>query len=301
LKKTFYANGKLLLIGEYTVLDGAQALAVPTKFGQAMELEPNNSNTVRWTSYDADGSVWLEASFSIEDIKWSRRESNPGSNTVLLNVLHAAHTANPEVLTSGFDVVTKLTFPRNWGLGTSSTFIAMVAQWFGIDGYKLLANTFGGSGYDIACAQHNTPIIYTLQSGAPQATPTNFYPAFADKLWFIYLNQKQNSREGIAAYREKVFDKEDLILRINRLIEDVITAPDLNSFASALEKQEALMGGILGIAPVQEKLYPDFKGVVKSLGAWGGDFVLAVAEENPADYFKGKGYETVVAYGDMVL
>ena len=288
-------------MGEYTVLDGSHALAVPTKFGQAMEVEPNDSNTVCWTSFDADGSVWLKAAFSIEDIKWSRRESNPGPNTVLLNVLHAAHNANTEVLTSGFDVVTKLTFPRNWGLGTSSTFIAMVAQWFGIDAYKLLADTFGGSGYDIACAQHNTPIMYTLQSGAPQASTIDFYPAFAEKLWFVYLNQKQNSREGIAAYREKVFDKGDLVLRINRLIEDVVTAPDLNSFASALEKQEALMGGILGIAPVQEKLFPDFKGVVKSLGAWGGDFVLAVAEENPADYFRSKGYETVVAYSDMVL
>jgi mevalonate kinase len=177
----------------------------------------------------------------------------------------------------------------------------MVAEWFKIDAYKLLAETFGGSGYDIACAQHNTPIIYTLQSGAPQATPINFNPAFADKLWFVYLNQKQNSREAIAAYRERRFDGQDLTNRINGLIENVITAHNLNYFALALEKQEALMAGILGIATVQEKLFPDFKGVVKSLGAWGGDFVLVVSEENPVVYFKNKGYETVVAYRDMVL
>ncbi|MFP9100326.1 GYDIA family GHMP kinase [Flavobacterium sp. RHBU_24] len=300
MKKTFYANGKLLFMGEYTVLDGANALAVPTKFGQAMEVEANDSNTLRWTSYDADGSVWLEAVFSIDDII-KNNTTVDNAAAMLIKVLHAAHIANPEVLTSGFDVVTKLMFPRNWGLGTSSTFIAMVAQWFGVDVYKLLADTFGGSGYDIACAQYNTPIIYTLESGSPEITPINFNPTFADKLWFVYLNQKQNSREGIAAYREKVFDKQDLILRINKLVEDVITAPDLNSFASALEKQEALMGGILGIAPVQEKLFPDFKGVVKSLGAWGGDFVLAVAEENPVEYFKSKGYEIVMGYNEMTL
>lgn len=300
MKKTFYANGKLLLIGEYTVLDGAHALAVPTKFGQSLVLQPNESNTIRWTSYDADGSVWLEAAFSIDDII-KNNTTVDNATAMLIKVLHAAHTENQEVLTSGFDVVTKLTFPRNWGLGTSSTFIAMVAQWFKIDAYKLLAETFGGSGYDIACAQHNTPLIYTLESGSPEVTAIDFNPAFADKLWFVYLNQKQNSREAIAAYRERRFDRQDLSKRINGLIEDVITAPDLNSFASALEKQEALMAGILGIAPVQEKLFPDFKGVVKSLGAWGGDFVLAVAEENPVAYFKNKGYETVVAYRDMVL
>ena len=32
--QTFYSNGKLLITGEYVVLDGAKALALPTKFGQ---------------------------------------------------------------------------------------------------------------------------------------------------------------------------------------------------------------------------------------------------------------------------
>lgn len=301
MKKTLYANGKLFLMGEYTVLDGSHAFAVPTKFGQSMDIEPNDDNVLRWASHDADGSIWLEASFSIEDIKWHRRESNPDPNTMLLKVLHAAHTANPEILSSGFDVTTKLTFPRNWGLGTSSTFIAMVAAWFSIDAYALLAATFGGSGYDIACAQHDTPIIYTLENGQPEVTPVDFYPAFADKLYFVYLNQKQNSRDAIMAYRERAFDKNDLVIRINRLIDELVNAPDLSSFASALEKQEALLGGVLGIAPVQERLFPDFKGVVKSLGAWGGDFVLAVTEENPVDYFTAKGFETIVPYSEMVL
>lgn len=288
-------------MGEYTVLDGSRAFAVPTKFGQSMDIVPNEDNVVRWTSHDADGTIWLEESILVEDIKWNRRESNPGPDAMLIKVLHAAHAANPDVLATGFDVTTKLTFPRSWGLGTSSTFIAMVAEWFNIDAYALLAATFGGSGYDIACAQHNTPIVYTMGNSHPEVTPIDFYPAFADKLYFVYLNQKQNSRDAIMAYRERKFDKQDLVARIDNLIGDLISAPDLNSFASALEKQEALLGGVLGIAPVQERLFPDFKGVVKSLGAWGGDFVLAVAEENPIQYFKEKGFETIIPYGDMVL
>lgn len=37
---SFKSNGKLLLTGEYLVLDGAVALALPTKMGQIMTVEP---------------------------------------------------------------------------------------------------------------------------------------------------------------------------------------------------------------------------------------------------------------------
>jgi hypothetical protein len=37
------------------------------------------------------------------------------------------------------------------------------------------------------------------------------------------------------------------------------------------------------------------------LGAWGGDFILATSKENPTDYFKSKGFETVIPFDQMVL
>jgi len=301
LKKTFYSNGKLFLMGEYTVLDGALAFAVPTKSGQSLEVAGIADNIVKWKSLDADGAVWLEVEVSIEDIISNNQSAASAEANTLIKILHEAHTANPEILTSGFEVTTKLTFPRNWGLGTSSTLINNVAQWFGIDAYALLANTFGGSGYDIACAQNYTPILYRIENGAVEVTPVSFNPDFIDNIWFVYLNQKQNSRDAIAAYKQRQFDKHMLVSRINILVTQLATAQDMQSFASALEKQEALLGGVLGIAPVQEKLFPDFKGIVKSLGAWGGDFVMAVTEENPVGYFKEKGYETVVAWREMIL
>ena len=48
-------------------------------------------------------------------------------------------------------------------------------------------------------------------------------------------------------------------------------------------------------------LFPDFDGVIKSLGAWGGDFVMVISNENPTDYFMEKGYETVIPYEEMIL
>ncbi|MEM0993828.1 MAG: GHMP kinase, partial [Bacteroidota bacterium] len=35
---SYYAHGKLLLTGEYAVLDGAVALAVPSKLGQRLDI-----------------------------------------------------------------------------------------------------------------------------------------------------------------------------------------------------------------------------------------------------------------------
>ena len=303
MKKTFYSNGKLLLTGEYTVLDGAKALALPTKFGQSLEAEPSEDNAVKWTSFDADGTAWLKAEISLEAIISNTRAGTSAEADTLTAILHEAHKANPEVLqtSGGFEVVTKLTFPKHWGLGTSSTLINNVAQWFGIDAYALLNRSFGGSGYDIACAQHDTPVIYSLDKGMPIVTPVTFSPAFADKLWFVYLNQKQNSREAIAAYRERRSDMSAILPRVDVLTDDVLLARDLNTFASALEKHEALLSGLLGIASVQEIRFPDFKGTLKSLGAWGGDFILAAAEENPTAYFKSHGYDTVLPYNDMIL
>ena len=52
---------------------------------------------------------------------------------------------------------------------------------------------------------------------------------------------------------------------------------------------------------MQERLFNDFNGALKSLGAWGGDFILAATETDPTSYFKNKGLNTVIPYKDMIL
>jgi hypothetical protein len=68
-----------------------------------------------------------------------------------------------------------------------------------------------------------------------------------------------------------------------------------------LEEHEAEMSNILEMQTIKESLFPDFNGVIKSLGAWGGDFVMVIAKENPSDYFKERGFKTIVSYTDMIL
>ena len=137
--KTFYSNGKLLITGEYLVLDGAKGFALPTKFGQNLIVEEGSTQQIEWKSYDSDGSVWFEDTILISDIvKPIHTEVDSVKNT-LITILKEAFLLNPDFLTNseGYKITTELTFPRNWGLGTSSTLINNIADWLQIDAFEL--------------------------------------------------------------------------------------------------------------------------------------------------------------------
>jgi len=302
LKKTFYSNGKLLITGEYTVLDGAVAFALPTKGGQFLDIENGTEGDIHWKSFDADGSLWYEASFLIDDIIQNIQSRDEITNK-LIEILYWAWLEKPEVLDSynGFKIETRLTFPKHWGLGTSSTLINNIAQWFAIDAFVLQAKTFGSSGYDIACAQHNTPILYHLDKGQPITQPITFDPGFTSNLYFVYLNRKQNSRQAIAAYRERRNSIAPIITKINQLTERAISSNTFTDFSESITKHEAIMSEILGLPPVKNLVFPDFNGCIKSLGAWGGDFIMAISNEDPGSYFTSKGFEVTIPYKEMIL
>ena len=60
-----YSHGKILLTGEYMVLVGAEALAIPTKVGQSLEFKPNDSKTLNWESWDFKNKLWFNATIDI--------------------------------------------------------------------------------------------------------------------------------------------------------------------------------------------------------------------------------------------
>lgn len=287
------------------VLDGGKALALPTKFGQNLIVEKGRNQEIKWTSFDSDGSIWFEDTFSFSDISNKNfSEETTSKRNTLIEILHEGYLLNPDFLyqSEGYSVTTQLTFPRNWGLGTSSTLINNIAQWLKIDAFVLLKNSFGGSGYDIACAQNNNPIVYHLENGNPVVEKVAFEPDFSENLYFVYLDKKQSSKAAIASYyNNKNEDLSENITKIDLLTQEVLNTKTLREFAAALEKHEAEMSKILQMKTIKESLFPDFNGVIKSLGAWGGDFVLAIAKENPTDYFKKKSFKTIVSYKDMIL
>ena len=303
MTKTFYSNGKLLITGEYLVLDGAKAFALPTKFGQLLTVEQHQEKTIAWTSYDKDESIWFEDTVSFSDII-SNTSNDTTVKSTLLKILHQAYLVNPSFLQqeTGYKINTSLTFPRDWGLGTSSTLINNIAQWLNIDAFELLHNSFGGSGYDIACAQNNTPITYQLSKGKGIVEQVPFEPNFTNCIYFVYLNQKQNSKTAIAKYREnknKMFSTD--VEAVNNLTAAALTASNSTQFAAVMHTHERIMSQLLETATIQEELFSDFPGQIKSLGAWGGDFVMVVANQNPQEYFASKGYNTFLTYNEMIL
>ena len=304
MKRTFYSNGKLLITGEYLVLDGAKGFALPTKFGQNLIIEDGNNQEIHWKSYDSDGSIWFEDTILFSAIL---KQINPEDESVkgtLITILKEAFLLNPNFLNNseGFKITTELTFPKNWGLGTSSTLINNIAQWLQIDAFNLLKNSFGGSGYDIACAQNNTPIIYNLEQGNPIVEKISFSPDFTNNLYFVYLNKKQSSKTAIAAYKKNIkTNLSEVVASNDKMTIEVLEAKTLQAFAEAMEKHEKKMSSILEMKTIKESLFPDFNGTIKSLGAWGGDFVMAIANNNPTEYFIEKGHTTVIPYEEMIL
>ncbi|MFD2891951.1 GYDIA family GHMP kinase [Flavobacterium chuncheonense] len=303
-KQSFYSNGKLLITGEYAVLDGAKALAVPTKFGQNLVVENGKNKEIKWTSYDSDNTIWFEDIITFDAItnKATSEHFNNIQNT-LIQILHQAYVQNKTFIneSNGYIITTHLTFPRLWGLGTSSTLINNIGQWLKIDAFELLRESFGGSGYDIACAQSNLPIVYSIENNKPHSETVDFNPPFKENIHFVYLNQKQNSKSAISNYITKQHRIDKVIPEINTITAEAIIATEGRDFAMLMEKHQVIMSNVLETETVKELLFHDFKGVIKSLGAWGGDFVMVISKESPIEYFTQRGYTTILKYDEMVL
>ncbi|MEO9892069.1 GYDIA family GHMP kinase [Aurantibacter sp.] len=299
---TYYSNGKLLLTAEYGVLDGALALAIPTKYGQELHVSESNSSQIAWKSFDERGNIWFEATLSIAPFLIIDC-SNSDIAQHLLRIFIEAHKMNHNFLSGskGCIIETKIDFPRIWGLGTSSTLINNMAQWAEVNAFELLNNTFGGSGYDIACAQNNRPILYQLKQGKAKILKTTFTKDFNKDLYFVHLNKKQNSSTEIASYNTQKIDKLKLVEKLSSITNQIINCKNLIEFELLLNIHETIIASVLKRTPVKKLFFEDYKGAIKSLGAWGGDFVLATGDEDTPDYFKKKGYTTVIPFNAMIL
>lgn len=306
LDQYYHGHGKLLLSGEYFVLDGAEALALPTTVGQSLSVRysPSFNPVLCWKSFDPNGELWFEAKFEFWRFNLVNGEESEETK-MLQELLRQARKQNPHFLRDDVDVFveTRLGFPLDWGLGSSSTLVFNIAQWAYISPFELLFKTTGGSGYDIACAQSEGPIVYQKNTSGPKWGPTAFDPAFKDNLWFVYLGKKQNSREAIAKYRETKSSASD-IARITELTRIMANATELPEFMTAMSEHEEILSKRLGKPMIKTERFSDFSGNVKSLGAWGGDFVLAASAESDAEvkkYFKAKGFDVCLPYRDLIL
>lgn len=299
--KSYTANGKLLLTGEYLVLKGALALAIPVRLGQSMVVETVHTPSLQWNAYKPDGP-WLSATFSPDHLDVIDTD-DPSKALKLSRILTAVRELNPSVFKPGLRFETHLGFNPEWGLGSSSTLISNLAQWAEVDPYQLLKKTVGGSGYDVACATASTPIFYRLDNEMPQISPVAFDPPFAEQLFFVYQGKKQHSAKEVAGFHARMqqndfSDDIEVVSDISKALPDVTT---VDEFQRLIDRHEAIIGHCLDRQPVKQQ-FPDFEGSLKSLGAWGGDFLLAATEwplEKVKEYFYSKGLDTIFKYQEL--
>ena len=299
----FYAHGKVLLSGEYVILDGALGIGLPTKLGQHLFVEKNNGgNRLLWESWQNDGKKWLDVQLDPDRLVVVET-TDAGMGKRLGEVLRTARELSGGTFHPGAcRVRTVLEFDRSWGLGSSSTLLSLVASWASVDVYDLANETFGGSGYDLACAVSDGPIMYQRRGGRGHHLRIPFDPPFADDLYFVYLGQKQNSRAGIKQYKRAGISPP--VDAVSQLSLGLASAKKRTEFAEMLRGHERLIARCTGLTPVGAHLFPDAPGVVKSLGAWGGDYVLfasEVPEEKARAYFNRGGYPVVRSYRSFVL
>ena len=302
MTQKFYSNGKVLLSGEYAILDGALGLGLPTKFGQHLKVRESNSGVLYWISLDYESNAWFEARYTLSPFKVIETSDTEISKR-LVQILAEAKRLNPAFLsnTGGYQIKAQLTFPRDWGLGSSSTLLSNIAKWAKVNAYKLLNATFGGSGYDIACARHKLPILYQMGKSLPIVKEVDFRPSFSNQLYFVYLNRKQNSRDAIHYYSNLDSDKGEFIHKISSITEKLLVSSSLNEFEQLLALHEKLISKAIGLEPIRERLFPDYNGAIKSLGAWGGDFIMGTGDKETPNYFRRKGFNTVIPYAEMIL
>lgn len=301
-----YYNAKLLLTSEYLVLSGAKALAVPLKFGQRLSVEENDLGFISWQSIAHDGLAWYNGKYDLKDFSILESD-NPDIAIHPQRLMRAARKLNPSFCASaqGFQVISTLNYPLLWGLGSSSTLIAAVAAWAGVDPFKLHFEVSKGSGYDIACAVSNGPIVYTLREHKPDFKRVTFSPAFADKIFFVYQGSKQDSAEGIRKYRSRNSNPDkEIIDSANLLTERMLHASSLFDFEKVISEHEMLISNLLETPSLRETVFSDLPGEVKSLGAWGGDFCMLTWRDDPGllpAYLKSKDLQIWFNFNDIVL
>lgn len=302
----FHANGKLLISGEYAVLDGAVAFAVPTRFGQTSEVNYSDESghpVLFWEAFRHDGSLWFSTEFDLKTLTVLKTTDAKFASR-LLQIFNAASELNPGFFQNpnqNIHCKTRLEFPQDWGLGSSSTLIYLLAKWMNVDEFKLNDLTFKTSGYDVACAGKDSPIIYRNHSKLRTIQPINFHPEFLGQLYIVHLNRKQDTQTNVATNYRDLAKEPEWIQAVSEVSVEMTKAKTLSEFEALMNLHEDLIASKLGFQKAKNIHFPDYEGSVKSLGAWGGDFVLVTEREGFRDYFQTKGFRTVLALGEVLI
>lgn len=299
--QTYHANGKLLLTGEYLILHGAKGIALPLKVGQHLKVKDEKDSEILEWNATYNNHVWFSCKLNPRD--YSVLETNDQEKAETLSrIFKTIRHLNPDFQhKTGISFKTVLDGNPDWGFGSSSTLISLLAQYSGVDPFSLNELVFNGSGFDIACATVKGPIFYTKNQ---PVLPVRLDYPFSDQLFLVYSGKKMKTHSEVNAFLEKGKVSKQLIEEGSALADTFSICRDQKEFDSLIRRHEELIGHLIGKTPVKKEYFIDFQGEIKSLGAWGGDFYL-VSSSLPFSevhtYFGNKGLTILFHWKDLIL
>lgn len=301
----WYANGKLLITGEYLVMEGAKSFALPLNQGQNLRVSTCGiPGKLSWTA-KCQNENWFHAVLEVDSLKVLSADNEQLANN-LSRILLAVRSLSASFLNkeTGYEVETNLDFNPAFGFGSSSTLISNLSCWANVNPYLLLSLTFGGSGYDIACARTNSALFYQRKNAEPLVEAVEFNPVFKEHIYFVYLGKKQKSTESITSFKQSAVFSQNDIAAISNISQQIVAVKSIQAFEELLNTHEEMMSVILGRPTIKSQFFSKHKGTVKSLGGWGGDFVLLTSDKEKSDFQKEMnkyGFPVVFAYEELVL
>ena len=277
------------------------ALAIPAKLDQELNVISTNSDFVNWKSFNKDNQIWYEEKFFLDKGTLIYHGKKNKMSDLIVRLFDYIHKFNKPEKSIGNEFIWKINFNINWGLGSSSTLINNLSKWAKVNPYKLLFSVFNGSGYDIACCDKSNPIIFQKKDDYLSVSDTTFNPNFLNNLFLIFLNKKQDTQKSVQNFLESDQSLSEGIIQINEIVHEIENVKDITTFESLIERHEKIIANILQMPTIQNEKFPDYNnGVIKSLGSWGGDFVLATGDEKSVDYFEEKGFNTIRKISDLL-
>lgn len=280
--RTYFSHGKVLLIGEYAVMAGVEALALPVAQGQWMEvwdMPAKGVSRLVWQGKEADGTVWFECRIDT-DIMHISESTDEGVAKTLVKLLREVQVHRPDLFSGRtLRIETLCEFNRNHGLGSSSTLVANISKWSGVDAFVLQEAAFGGSGYDVAVGLLGRPLVYWKEGDAACWSKWSLDPGMCESWYLAFPGSKQNSRSSLAGVRDKLeaFKTDTMLLQQMNAVVNAVKQPRSLPLAEAmLEMWQALLHQRLDLPRAWDdlQLEPIQGGLCKWLGAWGGDVLL---------------------------
>lgn len=282
----FQSSGKLLITGEYLVLKGAKALAVPLNFQQTLDITKSDNPGFHWESNEK-GKPWFRATFNkplFEFIETNDRDIvNP-----LIKILTSALELNPGfgIKLENTNVISNMDFNRRWGFGSSSSLISNIAYWAEVDVFELHKKVSQGSGYDVLISRENGPMVFQLVEENYTLTKANFAPEFKNEVFFVYLGKKQDSAKSVLDFKQSKKNLRSEVEQISEITYHLKKAHSLDDFEYFVREHEQILASVLKQRPIKETIFKSIQGEAKSLGAWGGDFAMVTWQYGKSDLKK---------------